>query len=137
MSPDDQGLYATFLSNLPAVVCSKQQEEPGCIAAATAFLSAPEQQHLSPFIRTSLLLLAEMARGTESAFAPYIENLPSKSDCLLHWGEEDLALLAGGQAVLALNLLSLLLRRRMQQARKSLCSTCYAWQMSMTNYCSV
>jgi [ribulose-bisphosphate carboxylase]-lysine N-methyltransferase len=44
----------------------------------------------SPFINTVLLLLAEMARGDASPWAPYIASLPRACDtCLLSWTEED------------------------------------------------
>jgi hypothetical protein len=55
-----------------------------------------------------------MAKGADSAFAPYIENLPGKSDCLLHWGEEDLALLTGGPSLHVMYNTWMLVRRRQQ-----------------------
>ncbi|GBF94957.1 hypothetical protein Rsub_07458 [Raphidocelis subcapitata] len=64
------------------------------VAAAAAHLSSAHPG-ASPFMRTVLLLMAELARGEASPWAPYIASLPASTDCLLTWPASDRALLAG------------------------------------------
>jgi hypothetical protein len=42
------------------------------------------------------MLMAELAKGEASPFAPYFATLPEATDCLLSWSEEERQLLAGG-----------------------------------------
>lgn len=52
---------------------------------------------LSPFLATSLALMAEMAAGAASPFAPYLATLPPNCpDCLLHWTDQEKQDLKGG-----------------------------------------
>lgn len=65
-----------------------------CRAELAAFLVA-QQPPFSPFIATTLMLMAELAGGTDCPHAPYFATLPGPTDCLLNWSEEEQALLAG------------------------------------------
>jgi hypothetical protein len=66
-----------------------------CNAAVSQFLQQ-QQPPFSPFIATTVMLMAESARGETSPFAPYFATLPEATDCLLNWSEQERQLLAGG-----------------------------------------
>ncbi|KAI8471124.1 MAG: hypothetical protein J3K34DRAFT_238796 [Monoraphidium minutum] len=61
---------------------------------AAAYLSEAHPT-LSPFMRTVLLLMSEIARGEDSPWHAYIASLPESTDCLITWPKEDRALLEG------------------------------------------
>jgi hypothetical protein len=65
-----------------------------CIDAVTQFLQQ-QQPPFSPFIATTVMLMAELARGDASPFAPYFATLPEATDCLLNWSGQERQLLAG------------------------------------------
>ncbi|WIA41993.1 hypothetical protein OEZ86_009292 [Tetradesmus obliquus] len=65
-----------------------------CTAAVSQFLQA-QQPPFSPFIATTVMLMAESAKGEASPFVPYFDTLPEASDCLLNWSEQERQLLAG------------------------------------------
>ncbi len=53
---------------------------------------------LSPFLSTTMALMAELARGEASPLRPYLQALPpaEAADCLMAWPPKALDLLAGG-----------------------------------------
>ncbi|KIY93172.1 hypothetical protein MNEG_14792 [Monoraphidium neglectum] len=66
----------------------------GSQSPAAAHLAAAHPT-LSPFTRTVLLLMAEIARGKESPWHAYVATLPKDTGCLITWPPEDRRLLAG------------------------------------------
>jgi len=84
-----------LLVPLPATLHITSGEDGADTSEAFAYLASAHPA-MSPFLRTVLALLCEQAKGEGSQFLPYLDTLPpTEDDCLLQWGEEDLALLAG------------------------------------------
>lgn len=98
----DRGVVATedveegqLLLLLP-ITCSlyiptdeELKKSPESFPEAVRFLRA-NHPGLSPFLATSLALMAEMAAGAASPFAPYLATLPPNCpDCLLHWTDQE------------------------------------------------
>jgi hypothetical protein len=67
-----------------------------CNSSVSQFLQQ-QQPPFSPFIATTVMLMAESARGEASPFAPYFATLPEATDCLLNWSEQERQLLAGAR----------------------------------------
>lgn len=76
--------------------CRGSKVPATCSKAVSDFLQQ-QQPPFSSFLGTTLMLMAELARGADSPYAPYFATLPAATDCLLNWSEEEKQLLAGAR----------------------------------------
>ena len=73
--------------------------DAGCAAAMRAAADAAGGRALQPEERLALHVLCELAKGTTSAWAPYLRSLPARYDTLAHFSADCAAELQASWAV--------------------------------------